>query len=218
MRCIKPNHEQVPRRFVNELVLQQLLNSGMVDAVRLLSAGYPTRVSFDQLEKQFKPLAPAKFQRLPPAMFSAALLTAFDLSHKDFLIGLTRAFFKSGKLAFVDSLADRAGALDAKFWAKLGRQLALWRFRRGIAAVRCLIYLEAKMRRLRALWKFRQSANIANLVGRSWVRRANEIRFGRAIEVLQAHGRGFVARHLRARKARGIAIMQKMGRGYLARV
>ena len=218
VRCIKPNHEQVPKRFVNELVLQQLLNSGMVDAVRLLSAGYPTRVSFDQLERQFKPLAPAKFQRLPPAMFSAALLRAFELSNKDFLLGLTRAFFKSGKLAFVDSLADRAGALDAKFFQKMGRLLSLWRFRRGIAAVRCLLFLEAKMRRLRALWKFRRSANIANLVGRSWVRRANEIRYGRAIEVLQAFGRGFAARHLRAKKARGVMVMQSMGRGYLARI
>ena len=218
VRCIKPNHEQVPRRFVNELCLSQLLNSGMVDAVRLLSAGYPTRVSFDQLERQFKPLAPAKFQRLSPAMFSAALLTAFDLSHKDFLLGLTRAFFKSGKLAFVDSLAERAGALDQKFWVKMARLLSLWRLRRGIAAVRCLIFLEAKMRRLRAMWKFRRSANVANLVGRSWVRRANEIRYGRAIEVLQAFGRGFTARHLRTKKARGVEIVQKMGRGYLARI
>ena len=72
-------------------------------------------------------------------------------------MGLTRAFFKSGKLAFVDSLAERAGALDAKFWVKMARLLSLWRFRRGIAAVRCLIFLEAKMRRLRALWKFRRS-------------------------------------------------------------
>jgi len=218
VRCIKPNHEQLPNRFNSELVLQQLLNSGMVDAVRLLSAGYPTRVSFEQLERQFKPLAPAKFQRLPPAMFSAALLTAFDLSHKDFLLGLTRAFFKSGKLAFVDSLAERAGALDDQFFKKMGRLLTLWRFRRGVSAVRCLLFLEAKMRRLRALWKFRRSATVANLVGRSWVRRANEIRYGRAIEVIQAFGRGFSARHLRGKKAKGVQTMQKMGRGYLARI
>ena len=74
------------------------------------------------------------------------------------------------------------------------------------------------MRRLRALWKFRRSAVIANLVGRSWVRRANEIRYGRAIEVLQALGRGFTARHLRKKKQKGIEVVQKMGRGYLARL
>jgi len=218
VRCIKPNHEQLPNLFNAELVLQQLLNSGMVDAVRLLSAGYPTRVSFEQLERQFKPLAPPKLQHLPPAMFSAALLTAFDLSHKDFLLGLTKAFFKSGKLAFVDSLAERAGALDQFFFQKMSSQLTRWRFRRGVSAVRCLLFLEAKMRRLRALWKFRRSANIAHLVGRSWVRRASEIRYGRAIEVLQALGRGFSARKLRQRKARSVLLVQTMGRGYLARV
>ena len=89
---------------------------------------------------------------LAPASFSAALLTAFDLSHKDFLLGLTRAFFKSGKLAFVDSLMSGTKKLDAPFFAKMGRLLALWRFKRGVSAVRCLIYLNAKMRRLRALW------------------------------------------------------------------
>ena len=37
--------------------------------------------------------------------------------------------------------------------------------RRGISAVRCLLFLGAKMRRRRALRKFRRSANIAHLVG-----------------------------------------------------
>ena len=49
VRCIKPNNEQSPRKFVDELVLHQLNNSGMVDAVRLLAAGYPTRVPFETL-------------------------------------------------------------------------------------------------------------------------------------------------------------------------
>jgi myosin heavy subunit len=217
VRCIKPNHEQKPHMFKDQLVLDQLNNSGMVDAVRLLAAGYPTRVPFELLERQFKPLAPRKFQDLPPHIFSAALLRSFDLNTSDFLLGLSKAFFKAGKLAFVDSLMSRTDLLNEKFWAKFGRLLTLWRFRRGIAAVKCLIFLNAKMRRLRALWKFRRSATIASLVGRSWVRRANEIRYGRAIEVLQAYGRGFSARHLRAKKAKGVQVMQRMGRGYLAR-
>ena len=50
-------------------MLDQLRTSGMVDAVRLLSAGYSTRVPFNALEKQFKPLCPPRFQALPPAIF-----------------------------------------------------------------------------------------------------------------------------------------------------
>jgi hypothetical protein len=50
-----------------------------MDQVRLLSAGYSTRLPFETLETQFKPLAPAKFQRLPANLFCVALLSAFDL-------------------------------------------------------------------------------------------------------------------------------------------
>lgn len=66
--------------------------------------------------------------------------------YRDFLLGLTRAFFKSGKLAFVDSLATRGEMLDANFFKKMGRFLALWRFRRAIAAVKAAVFLKAKMR------------------------------------------------------------------------
>ena len=100
----------------------------------------------------------------------------------------------------------------------MGRLLALWRFRRGVSAVRCLLYLNAKMRRLRALWKFRRSATVAAMVGRSWIRRAKEIHFGKAIERMQACGRGQVAR-LKARKMRAAKlVLQAGGRGFLGRV
>jgi len=186
--------------------------------VRLLSAGYSTRLPFETLETQFKPLAPAKFQRLPANLFCVALLSAFDLGRSDFLLGLTKAFFKSGKLAFVDSLTSGQKKLDPAFFAKMGRLLALWRFRRGVSAVRCLIYLNAKMRRLRALWKFRRSASIASMIGSSWVRRTKEIRFGAAIERLQACGRGYLARRQKRMAMGALRLLQRMSRGHLGRV
>ena len=189
-----------------------------MDQVRLLSAGYSTRLPFETLETQFKPLAPAKFQRLPANLFCVALLSAFDLGRSDFLLGLTKAFFKSGKLAFVDSLTSGQKKLDPAFFAKMGRLLALWRFRRGVSAVRCLIYLNAKMRRLRALWKFRRSASIASMIGSSWVRRTKEIRFGAAIERLQACGRGYLARRQKRMAMDALRLLQRMSRGHLGRV
>jgi len=217
VRCIKPNHNQEPRSFVSPLVLDQLRNSGMVDAVRLLSAGYSTRVPFATLEKQFKPLCPARFQSLPPTLFCVALLTAFNLSRTDFLLGLTKAFFKSGKLAFVDELMAGKTKLEPSFFTRMARHLALWRLRRGISAVRCLLFLEAKMRRLRALFKLRQSALIASKVGRSWVRRASEIRYGNAVTNIQAYSRGYLGRRAKSKRTRGIVLAQSYGRGVLAR-
>ena len=134
------------------------------------------------------------------------------------MLGLTKAFFKSGKLAFVDSLMNGQNKLDPAFFAKMGRLLALWRFRRGVSAVRCLIYLNAKMRRLRALWKFRRSASIASMIGSSWVRRTKEIRFGAAIERLQACGRGYLARRQKRMAMDALRLLQRMSRGHLGRV
>lgn len=86
----------------------------------------------------------------------------------------------------VASLMSGQKTLDAPFFAKMGRLLALWRLRRAVSAVRVLLFLNSKMHRLRALWKFRRSSSIASMIGSSWVRRAREIRFGAAIERLQA--------------------------------
>ena len=192
--------------------------------------------------RRSSPLCPAKFQDLParssasphrlrpryatrpPARPAPARRRAVHThpppppaGRSDFLLGLTKAFFKSGKLAFVDSLLAGKKTLDAAFFKKMGRLLALWRFRRGVSAVRCLLYLNAKMRRLRALWKFRRSATVAAMVGRSWIRRAKEIHFGKAIERMQACGRGQVAR-LKARKMRAAKlVLQAGGRGFLGR-
>jgi len=54
-------------------------------------------------------------------------------------------------------------------------------------------------------------------VGASWVRRANEIRYRRALQVLQAVGRGFVARLARRRRAEAVVLIQCEARGFLAR-
>lgn len=217
VRCIKPNHEQVPHKLNKWLVLDQLRNSGMVDAVRLLSAGYSVRIPFSTLEESFKPMCPAKFQKLPAAEFATTLLTALELTRTDFLLGLTKAFFKSSKLAFVDSLMDGSRKLDATFFKRMSRVLALWRFRRAIAAVRCTIFLEAKMRRLRALRQLRNSAMVAAAVGRSWMRRAKEIRYGNAVMTMQKSARGMNGRNERKRRTKAILNIQSGARGMTAR-
>lgn len=71
--------------------------------------------------------------------------------------------------------------------------------------------------RLRALRKFRRCGVIATLVGASWVRRANEIRYRRAITSLQKCGRGFVARVGRRRALLAARLIQRFTRGHMAR-
>ena len=59
VRCVKPNHQQEPHRFVNDLVLSQLRNSGMVDAASRLPC--PTRTNTDNSLAHSK-----KYSYVPP--------------------------------------------------------------------------------------------------------------------------------------------------------
>ncbi|KAG6552175.1 hypothetical protein Mapa_006023, partial [Marchantia paleacea] len=48
IRCVKPNMVNKPGRFENVNVLQQLRCGGVLEAVRISCAGYPTRRTFDE--------------------------------------------------------------------------------------------------------------------------------------------------------------------------
>ena len=49
VRCVKPNAELVPLKLHGEDVVNQLRMSGMLDAVKLIQAGYPTRIPYEAL-------------------------------------------------------------------------------------------------------------------------------------------------------------------------
>jgi len=53
IRCIKPNGNQKPDLFVAPEVMVQLRYSGMCTALILMQAGFPTRISFDDLYERF---------------------------------------------------------------------------------------------------------------------------------------------------------------------
>ena len=44
VRCIKPNPKLVPQEIHGENVINQLRMSGMLDAVKLIQSGFPTRI------------------------------------------------------------------------------------------------------------------------------------------------------------------------------
>ncbi|CAL4902054.1 unnamed protein product [Urochloa decumbens] len=61
IRCIKPNNNLKPTTFENINVLQQLRCSGVLEAIRISCAGYPTRKIFHDFLSRFRILAPEVF-------------------------------------------------------------------------------------------------------------------------------------------------------------
>ena len=53
VRCIKPNPEKEPNKINGKSVIDQLRQSGTLDAVRLIQKGYPARIPYDLIHKNY---------------------------------------------------------------------------------------------------------------------------------------------------------------------
>lgn len=56
IRCIKPNSKNVPNNFMPPMVTDQLINSGVCEAVRIRQSGFCMRVAFIDFIKRYKPI------------------------------------------------------------------------------------------------------------------------------------------------------------------
>ncbi|MCI04172.1 myosin-H heavy chain-like [Trifolium medium] len=58
VRCVKPNNLLKPAIFENVNIMQQLRCGGVLEAIRISCAGYPTRRAFFEFINRFSLLAP----------------------------------------------------------------------------------------------------------------------------------------------------------------
>lgn len=104
IRCIKPNDVKQPGVFQGPKVIDQLRCSGMMEALKLMHEGYPTRCMFDDLYLRYKDLMPTELAQLDASSFVECLLMALEMPRDKYQFGLTRVFFKSGQFALIDEL------------------------------------------------------------------------------------------------------------------
>eukprot|EP01043_Picozoa_sp_COSAG02_P009111 COSAG02_NODE_304_length_25204_cov_11.025095_17_plen_1285_part_00 len=112
IRCIKPNNAQVPLSFEGPKVVDQLRCSGMMEALKLMHEGFPTRCPFDDLYGRYKDLMPAELSNLSPADFVECLLQALEVPREKYQFGLSKVFFKAGQFALIDELTTNEDMLD----------------------------------------------------------------------------------------------------------
>lgn len=161
IRCIKPNAEQKPRKFDPNSVMTQLRYSGMCAALQLMQAGFPTRISFLELKSLYSPKMPAMLARLNPITFCEALLVALDLNGgSDFQMGLTKVFFRPGKLALLDQLTSATPENVDAIVRKVRKWLARKRFLQAAQAVRSTHRLMKAIEGMRAFRRIRKAANV----------------------------------------------------------
>ncbi|XP_056844387.1 myosin-10-like [Raphanus sativus] len=108
VRCVKPNNVLKPDIFENANVLHQLRCGGVMEAIRISCAGYPTRKSFSEFLTRFRILGPDVANKSFDEVDACKkLLAKVDL--KGFQIGKTKVFLRAGQMAELD--AHRTEAL-----------------------------------------------------------------------------------------------------------
>ncbi|KAM0929591.1 hypothetical protein ACQ4PT_001616 [Festuca glaucescens] len=101
IRCVKPNTVLKPGIFENDNVLNQLRCGGVLEAIRISCAGYPTKRTFDEFIDRFGVLAPELVESSDEKTACAALCDKMGL--KGYQIGKTKVFLRAGQMAELDA-------------------------------------------------------------------------------------------------------------------
>jgi myosin V len=108
IRCIKPNEAKEAWKFEGPMVLSQLRACGVLETVRISTAGYPTRWTYEEFALRYYMLVPSaswtpEIRKMADAILSKALGTGQKGMDK-YQLGLTKIFFRAGMLAFLENL------------------------------------------------------------------------------------------------------------------
>ncbi|KAJ5765572.1 hypothetical protein N7520_005131 [Penicillium odoratum] len=106
IRCIKPNEAKEAWKFEGPMVLSQLRACGVLETVRISTAGYPTRWTYEEFAIRYYMLChSSQWTSEIRDMCHAILRKALgDAKQDKYQLGLTKIFFRAGMLAFLENL------------------------------------------------------------------------------------------------------------------
>ncbi|TIA91437.1 hypothetical protein E3P99_01084 [Wallemia hederae] len=222
IRCIKPNEQKKAWDIDSQQVLSQLRACGVLETIKISSAGYPTRWSFAEFTDRYYPLVSS--EHWPGDMKGLCLQILQDnLKDEDkYQIGLTKIFFRAGMLAYLEKLrADRLNALVTLIQKNILRYLHVKHYKKMREATVTIQTWWRKMLAVRYVENLRRDTIIFRLqsAGRRKLAVAKFQAARKIVIMCQAHLRGMQARAGFADfKYRSSALtLQSVARGVLAR-
>uniref|UniRef100_A0A7N0RFE5 Myosin motor domain-containing protein n=1 Tax=Kalanchoe fedtschenkoi TaxID=63787 RepID=A0A7N0RFE5_KALFE len=143
IRCVKPNNLLKPAVFENVNIMQQLRCGGVLEAIRISMAGYPTRRAFFEFINRFGLLAPEALEgNYDEKTACKKILQKMGL--KGCQIGKTKVFLRAGQMAELDARRAEVLSIAAKTIQR--------RIRTHNARKRFLAMQKASMR-MQSLWR-----------------------------------------------------------------
>ncbi|KAH9665086.1 Myosin-17 [Citrus sinensis] len=215
IRCVKPNNVLKPSIFENFNVIQQLRCGGVLEAIRISCAGYPTRRTFYEFVNRFGILAPEVLEgNYDDQVACQMILDKKGL--KGYQIGKTKVFLRAGQMAELD--ARRAEVLGNAA-RKIQRQTRTYIARKEFillrnAAVILQSFLRGEMARKLYEQLRREAAALKIQTNfRAYVAQRSYLTVRSSAMILQTGLRAMVARNeFRLRKRTKAAIIAQAAR------
>ncbi|XP_075488329.1 myosin-6-like isoform X14 [Primulina tabacum] len=221
IRCVKPNNLLKPSIFENSNVLQQLRCGGVMEAIRISCAGYPTRKAFGEFLDRFKILEPSVSNESYDEVTACRILLE-KVGLQGYQIGKTKVFLRAGQMAEIDSLRSKVlGRSACIIQRKVLSYLARKNF---ISLCNAAVQIQALCRGqvARTFYELRRRETASLMIQKAirmfMARKSYQMLFSSAV-LIQVGMRTMVARdELRLRKHTSAAItIQSHWRGCLGR-
>ncbi|KAK8490310.1 hypothetical protein V6N12_012444 [Hibiscus sabdariffa] len=218
IRCVKPNSLNKPQKFENLSVLHQLRCGGVLEAVRISLAGYPTRRTYSEFVDRFGLLAPEFMDTsYDEKTLTEKILQKLNL--QNFQLGKTKVFLRAGQIGVLDS--RRAEVLDTSAKRIQHRLRTFFARRKFISARVAATALQAYCRGClaRKMFAARREAAAAVCLQkyvRRWLLRCAYLKLISASVFIQSNIRGFSTRQkfLHGKKHRAASVIQAHWRLY----
>lgn len=105
VRCIKPNDTKTSFDFNQKRAVEQLRACGVLETIRISSAGFPSRWSYQDFFYRYRVLCKFKdINRNDMKITCRNILTMYIKNEDMYQYGKTKIFFRAGQVAYLEKL------------------------------------------------------------------------------------------------------------------
>lgn len=166
IRCFKPNEHQKASLFNGQLVLDQIIQCGTIELVKIMHDGYPNRCGFEEITTRFKSLLPESFQRYGMRTFIEALMLAYEVPKDEWALGLSRLFLKAGQLKSLEDMREGGVTPDPEKLQQIVSGIVRKRWTRAIETVKLVQWLPKFLQKIHVKRAAEALGTTASMVGR----------------------------------------------------
>lgn len=182
VRCIKPNTTKKPKNFVNDYVRPQLRYGGLIEALRIIKCGFPTRCSYERIFEHFGSIVDEMptVTNLNKRDFTEAIVRVCGDSEVDrsqYQLGLSMIFFRPGKQQFFQKILELSPESLSKEQKK---EIHKWLIHKRIVRMCGMIKASLRAKHFLIFRRFQRAATIVNIMNKTMFRAARraKIRVG----------------------------------------